>query len=187
MHAAGMPISLYDHGKNVADTGGPLAGAPLPKKLPTGTTLKLVRSTFAVMRLTYKAFPTGIVTAVILIPPPSAALAAQPCVAVRATVIGHCAQLLAARFHPLNVSYAKFVEVVHDDTGATVLLRIGPRALPGSEGLGPAVIPDSGPLTWLGKSYWVESFAPTPPARIYILVPVTATPTTGTTGTTGVT
>jgi len=185
MHAAGMPISLYYHGKNVADTGGPLAGAPLPKKLPTGTTLKLVRSTFAVMRLTFKAFPTGVVTAVILIPPPSAALAAQPCVAVRASVIGHCAQLLADRFHPLNVSYAKFVEVVHDDTGATVILRIGPRALPGSEGLGPAVIPDSGPVTWLGKSYWVESFAPTPPARIYILVPVASPPTPGATGASG--
>ena len=186
VHAAGMPISLYYRGKNVADTGGPLAGGPLPKNLPTTPTLTLAGSTFSVLRLTFKAFPTGSVTAVVLIPPPAASLAAQPCAAVRAIAIWRCAQLLAARFHPLDVSYAKFVSVVHDDTGATVILRIGPRALPGSEGLGPTAIPINGPVAYLGRSYWVESFAPTPPARIYIFVAVLPTaPPTGATGASG--
>ena len=164
-HAAGDPIAVYYHGKKVADTGGPLPPTP-----PAGPTLTIGSVTYAVVTLTLKAFPSGTVTAVILVPPPAPSLAAQPCVAVRAIEIGRVAQLLAERFHPLNASYVKYVEVVHSDTGAMVILRIGPRALPGSQGIGPAVIPDSGPLTWLGHNYWVVSLSPTPPAKIYLFV-----------------
>jgi hypothetical protein len=176
VHAAGLPAAMYYGGRNVADTGGPLAGRPLPATLPTGPTLTLAGKSYDVLEETYGAFPTGTVTAVILIPPPSASLAAQSCGAVRALEVGHVAQLLAARFVPLDLSYAKYAAVVHDDTGALVILRIGPRALPGSEALGPAIIPASGPVSYLGRSYWVVSFAPTPPARIYVLVGVPSTP-----------
>jgi len=176
VHAAGYPIALYYAGRNVADTGGALAGGPLPARLPTGPTLTLAGATFSVLEINFNAFPTGSVTAVILIPPPAASLVAQPCMAVRALTVGHMAQQLAQRFQPLDVSYVKYVEVVHEDTGAFVILRIGPRAIPGSEGPGPAVIPDSGPVTYLGRSFWVFSFAPTPPARIYIFVSVPSTP-----------
>jgi hypothetical protein len=164
-HAAGEPIAMYSHGRNVADSGGPLPGAQ-----PVGATLTLGGVSYALIALTYTAFPSGTVTAVILVPPPAASLAAQPCMVVRALEIGHVAKLLAKRFQPLDTSYAYYVTVVHDDTGATVILRIGPRALPGSEGLGPPVLPVSGPVSYLGHSYWVVSFAPTPPARIYVLV-----------------
>jgi hypothetical protein len=174
-HAVGDPIAIYYRGKNVADTGG-----PLPPSQPAGPTMMLDGVSYTVLTLTYDAFPTGTLTAVILVPPPAPSLAAQPCVAVRAIEIGHIAKLLSERFHPLDVSYARFVEVVHSDTGATVILRIGPRALPGSEGIGPAVIPNSGPLTYLGRNYWVVSLTPTPPARIYLLVSVPATPAPGT-------
>ena len=53
-----------------------------------------------------------------------------------------------------------------------MLLRIGPRAIPGSMGLGPVTLPDSGEVDYLGREWWVFSFAPTPPARIYLLIPM---------------
>jgi hypothetical protein len=172
-HAAGDPIAVYYEGRNVADTG-----APLPKTQPTGPTLTLGGVTYLVVSHVYNAFPTGTLTAVILIPPPAPSLAQQACGAVRAAEILRVAELLAARFHPLDVSYDNFVTVVHDDTGATVILRIGARAIPGSQGIGPPVLPQSGALTFLGRDYWVESFEPTPPARIYLLIEMPAAPAT---------
>ena len=164
-HAAGDPIAIYSHGRRVADTG-----APLPATPPAGPTLTIGGVTYSVVSLSFKAFPTGMLTAVILVPPPAPSLSAQPCVAVRAIEIGRVAEQLAARFHPLDASYVKYVEVVHSDTGAMVILRIGPRAIPGSQGIGPAVIPDNGPITYLGHSYWIVSLSPTPPAKIYLFV-----------------
>ena len=91
---------------------------------------------------------------------------------MRAGEIGRVAKLLALRFDPLAASYRAFAQTVRADTGATVILRIGPRAIPGSQGLGPAVIPDGGPVSYLNRDWWVVSFAPTPPARIYLMVSV---------------
>jgi hypothetical protein len=166
-HAVGDPIAVYYHGKDVAWKGG-----TFPATAPSGPTLTRAGITYTVLARTYGAFPTGTLEAVILVPPPAPELAALPCVVVRADEIGRVAEMLSARFNPLNASYPNFVTVVHVDTGATVLLRIGPRAIPGSMGLGPPVLPDSGEVDYLGREWWVFSFAPTPPARIYLLIPM---------------
>ena len=152
-----------------------LTSRPLP---PSTAALTVGSVPYSVVEQTYNAFPKGTLTAVILVPPPPAAWASQPCIAVTAAEIGHVAKLLSDRFHPLDASYAKFAEVVHDDTGAAVILRIGLRAIAGSQGIGPPVIPLSGPVTYQGKPFWVFSFAPTPPARIYLLIAVPTTTTT---------
>ena len=94
---------------------------------------------------TYNAFPTGTLTAVILVPPPAATLASaavhRRCGSPRS---GASRELLAARFHPLDASYANFVEVVHDDTGAIGRsCASGLRPIAGSQGIGPPVIPPS--------------------------------------------
>jgi hypothetical protein len=174
-HAAGYPIAVYYNGRNVADRGG-----PLPATQPIGPSLTLGGIDYSVLALTYNAFPRGTLTAVTLVPPPPASLTALPCMVARATEVGHIAKLLTNRFHPLDTSYAYYVTVVHDDTGAIVILRIGTRTLPASDALGPPVIPTSGPVTYLGRNYYVVSFAPTPPARIYVLVSVP--PPTGAAG-----
>ncbi len=181
-HAAGDPIGIYYQGRLVASLG-----ARFPKLPPSAATLTVGSVAYGVVSETYNAFPTGTLTAVILVPPPPAAWASQTCVAVTAAEIGHVAKLLSDRFHPLDASYAKFAEVVHDDTGAVVILRIGSRPIAGSQGIGPPVIPLSGPVTYQGKPFWVFSFAPTPPARIYLLVavPTSTTTTTSTTTSTG--
>ena len=181
-HAAGDPIAVYYQGRLVASLG-----ARFPKLAPSAATLTVGSVVYGVIEETYNAFPTGTLTAVILVPPPPSAWASQSCIAVRTAEIGRVAHLLSERFHPLDASYAKFAQVVHDDTGAVVILRIGTRPISGSQGIGPLVIPISGPVTYQGKSFWVFSFAPTPPARIYLLVSVpssTATSTTTTSTTT---
>jgi hypothetical protein len=176
-HAAGDPIGIYYRGRLVASLG-----AHFPALPPTADTMTVGSVAHAVVRQSFNAFPAGTLTSVILVPPPPASWSALPCIAVRTAEIGHVAQLLSHRFHPLDASYGKFALVVHDDTGALVILRIGARAIAGSEGLGPPVIPPSGPVSYQNKSFWVFSFAPTPPARIYLLV--SAPPTTSTTTTT---
>jgi hypothetical protein len=50
------------------------------------------------------------------------------------------------------------------------LVRIGIRPIAGSEGIGPAALPLSGTVSYLGRTWSVFSFAPTPPARIYLLI-----------------
>jgi len=180
-HAAADPIGVYYKGRLVASLG-----ARFPTLPPSTATLAVGSVTYSVVDETYNAFPTGTLTAVILVPPPPAAWASQPCIAVRTSEIGRVARLLSERFHPLDASYAKFAEVVHDDTNAVVILRIGTRPIAGSQGIGPPVIPLSGAVTYEDKPYWVFSFAPTPPARIYLLVAVpTTTTTTSTTTSTG--
>ena len=180
-HAVGDPIGIYYQGGLVASLG-----AHFPALAPSAATMTVRSVVYSVIDESYNAFPKGTLTAVILVPPPPAAWASQTCIAVTAAEIGHVAKLLSARFHPLDASYAKFAEVVHDDTGAAVILRIGLRPIAGSQGIGPPVIPLSGPVTYEGKPFWVFSFAPTPPARIYLLVPVaTSTTTTSTTTSSG--
>ena len=180
-HAAGDPIGIYYQGGLVASLG-----AHFPTLPPRAATLTVGSVPYSVVEQTYNAFPKGTLTAVILVPPPPAAWANLACIGVTTAEIGHVAQLLSDRFHPLDASYAKFAEVVHDDTGAAVILRIGSRPIAGSQGIGPPVIPLSGPVTYQGKPFWVFSFAPTPPARIYLLIAVpTSTTTTSTTTSTG--
>ena len=180
-HAAGDPIGIYYHGGLVASLG-----AHFPTLPPTAATLTVGSVAYSVVDETFNAFPKGTLTAVMLVPPPPAAWASQACIAVTTAEIGHVAKLLSARFHPLDASYAKFAQVVHDDTGAAVILRIGSRPIAGSQGIGPPVIPLGGPVTYEGKPFWVFSFAPTPPARIYLLIAVpTSTTTSATTTSTG--
>ena len=93
------------------------------------------RSPTASSRLTYNAFPTGTLTAVILVPPPPAALAAQPCIAVRAAEIG---RVRAAARRALPPARRELREVrrgrARRHRRAVVILRIGPRAIAGQRG-----------------------------------------------------
>jgi hypothetical protein len=170
----GDPIGIYYGGKLVAELG-----ARFPAAAPSAPSMERGGVTYTVLTVTYNAFPTGKLTAVILVPPPSPALATQPCIAVRAAAIGRVAEHFAALFRPLAARYPAFVVNVHSYTGATVIVRIGLRALPGSEGLGPPMIPNSGIVAYLGRMWWVFSLAPTPPARIYLLIPLPAAPAGG--------
>jgi hypothetical protein len=164
-HAIGDPIAIYLAGRRVVEKG-----AVFPPTPPSTPTLKLAGVSYGVLPLTLSAFPSGTLTAVLAVPAPAAAARALLCSGVVVSEIARIAQRVARRFSPLAANYAGYVETMHSDTGAVVIVRIGPRAIAGSEGPGPAVLPPSGPVSYMGRNWLVFSFAPTPPARIYLLI-----------------
>jgi hypothetical protein len=164
-HAIGDPIGIYVNGRLAVELGG-----YFPFRQPAGPQVSLAGTSYAALALTYNAFPSGTLSAVIAVPLPTATLSAEPCMAVVVGEIGRVAERIAARFNPLASSYAGFVETCHADTGAIVVVRIGLRAIGGSNGPGPPILPLSGTVSYLAKNWSVYSFAPTPPARIYLLI-----------------
>jgi hypothetical protein len=165
MHAVGDPIGIYVGGRRVVQEG-----AEFPMIQPTSAVLTLDGSPYSPTTLTFNAFPTGTLQAVLAVPPPTAALSAESCSSVALGEVARVARRIAARYHPLAARYANFVETLHADTGAVVIVRIGLRVIAGSAGLGPALIPPGGSVSYAGKTWLVFSFAPTPPARVYVLV-----------------
>ncbi|MGA2006714.1 MAG: hypothetical protein ABSH27_04040 [Solirubrobacteraceae bacterium] len=164
--AVGDPIGIYVGGRLVTERG-----AQFPKLEPAGATVALGGLRYSSQTLTYDAFPSGTLDAVIALPPPTAALSEQSCGAVAVAEIGRVAERLALRFHPLAASYGNFVEVVHSETGADVVVRIGLRVIAGSGGPGPLTLPSSGTVSYEDRLWSVFTFAPTPPARVYLLIP----------------
>jgi hypothetical protein len=166
--AVGDPIGIYVGGRLVTELG-----AQFPKLEPAGASVRLGGLRYSFQTLTYAAFPTGTLDAVIALPPPTAALTDQSCGAVAVAEIGRVAERLALRFHPLAASYDDYVEVVHSETGAEVVVRIGLRVIAGSGGPGPPTLPSSGTVSYEGRLWSVFTFAPTPPATVYLLIPAT--------------
>jgi hypothetical protein len=162
----GDPIGIYVNGRLVVQQG-----ATLPEIAPTGPEVTLGGVTYAAVTRTYNAFPSGKLSAVIAVAPPPLVLTEQSCPAVVVDEVGRVAERIATLFQPvLAARYAAFAQVVTAYTGATVVVRIGLRAIVGSEGLGPETLPTSGLVSYLSQNWMVFSFAPTPPARIYLLV-----------------
>jgi hypothetical protein len=166
--AIGDPIGIYVGGLLVAQIGG-----SFPKQEPAGTDVLLRGVRYAAEKLTFNAFPIGTLDAVIAVPAPAPSLVRESCAMVGVAEIGRVAERLSLRFHPLVSSYGNYVEVVHSETGAIVVVRIGLRAIAGSEGSGPLALPSRGTVSYEGRLWSVFSFAPTPPATIYLLIPAT--------------
>jgi hypothetical protein len=165
--ALGDSIGIYVAGQLVAERG-----AEFPKLEPAaGTTVTLAGVRYGTETLTYDAFPSGTLDAVIALPAPAAAQTRESCTAVEVGEIGFVAERLALRFHPLASNYSNFAEVVHSETGAIVVVRIGLRVIAGSEGPGPATLPTAGTVSYEGQLWSVFAFAPTPPAKVYLLIP----------------
>lgn len=161
----GDPIGIYVHGRLVVELGG-----RFPRVAPGRNGINLGATHYSTTAMTYSAFPGGTLSAVIAVPAPAASLTAQPCAAVAVGEIGRVAERIASLFRPLAARYGAFVPTAHTYTGAIVVVRIGMRVIAGSDGPGPATLPTSGTVSYLAKRWSVFSFAPTPPARIYLLI-----------------
>jgi hypothetical protein len=162
----GDPIGIYLGGALVAQLGGAF---PKAEPAPASVTLSGVR--YASETLTYDAFPSGTLNAVIAVPAPASAVTLESCLAVQVGEIGRVAERLARRFHPLAASYGNFVQVVNAETGAVIVVRIGERVIASSGGPGPLVMPNGGIVSYEDRLWSVFTFAPTPPARVYLLIP----------------
>jgi hypothetical protein len=165
-HFVGDPIGIYVAGKLVAELGASFPSAP-----PSGSGLTLGGVSYRVVAQTYNAFPAGTLSAVILVAPPTASLAAQPCAVVRAGEFGRVAARLAVLAPTLTQHYYGYASTVHSYTGAEVFVRDGAKQLAASGGPGPPVLPTGGTVSYQGRSWLVFSFEPSPPARVYVLVP----------------
>jgi hypothetical protein len=165
-HAVGDPIAIYVGGRRVAEMG-----ADFPLAQPTATSLTLEGAGYGLVATSYNAFPTGTLVAVLAVPVPTLPMESQSCAAVSLAETERVVKRIAARFYPLAARYSNFVETVHADTDAVVVVRIGLRAIAGSEGPGPPALPQTGSVSYEGKMWSVFSFEPTPPARIFVLVP----------------
>jgi hypothetical protein len=161
----GDPIGIYVHGKRAVERGG-----RFPDLAPGEASVTLGGVVYSTVMRTYNAFPNGTLSAVIAVPAPPPALTQQPCAAVIVGALGRVAERIAMLFHPLTGNYPAFVGTAGFYTGAIVVVRIGPRTIAASNGIGPATLPRRGTVNYLGQIWSVFSFAPTPPARIYVLV-----------------
>lgn len=161
----GDPIGLYLDGTLVASLGGTLPSAP-----PSGPLLALHGTSYGVVTESYKAIPLAPLAAVILVPPPAAALATQSCAAVRAAETARIVERIAARYPHLATTLTAFVETSSAYTGATVVVRAGRRTATGGAGPVPPSLPASGPVSDGTRQWWVASFAPAPRTRVYVLV-----------------
>jgi hypothetical protein len=162
----GDPIGIYYRGALVAAVGAPMPAAP-----PAGRSLMLAGVGYATVWRTYYAFPRGTLRALLLVPPPAAALTARPCGLVRVGEIGRVAQRLTTLLGPIAHHYYGYAYWVHIYTGAEVFVRgLGGVRLAASDGSDPGSLPRGGTFSYEGRSWLVFSFAPSPRARVYLLL-----------------
>jgi hypothetical protein len=162
----GDPIGAYAGGRLVASLGG-----GLPALQQSGSTLRLGATTYHVVSQVDRAFPDPSVTLVLLVPPPSAMLAAQSCAAVRAAEFGKVARRFARLAHGLTRHYNGYAGTVTLYSGALVFVRDGAQQLASSGGAGPTAIPLRGSVRYAGRSWLVFSFVAAAPSRVYVLSP----------------
>ena len=165
-HFVGDPIGMYFQGRLVAELGANFPGTP-----PSGSALTLGGVSYRAFARTFNAFPAGTLSAVILVAPPAASLAKQPCAAVRAGEFGHVAVRLAQLAPTLTQHYYGYASTVSIYTGAEVFVRRGATQVTSTDGSGPAVLPTSGTVSYQGRTWLVFSFEPRRSTRVYVLVP----------------
>ena len=163
----GDPAAIYVGSTPVTSYGA----VTFPTGVPRGPTITLAGTTYRVETQTLNAFPTGTISFVTLVPPPSPAVSAKPCGVVRAEEYGKVAATLARLASNLPSNYTGYASALHTFSGALVFVRVGSRRIASSGGAGPNTIPASGSVSYEGRTWLVYSFQPSPPARVYLLVP----------------
>ena len=162
----GDPIGIYLKDKLVAERYASFPAAP-----PGGSDLTLGGVRYHPIRESYDAFPTGTLEEVVLLVTPPVSLTGQPCATVRAGEFGRVAGRAARLAVSLPHHYHGYATTVQIYTGADVFVRQGATQLASSGGAGPAVLPSAGTVGYQGKTWLVFSFEPSPPARVYLLIP----------------
>ena len=169
-HSVGDPIGIYYKGPLVASLG-----AHFPRRAPTATSLRIGGLSYRTVWLTYRAYPSGSLRALLLVAPPAAAVAREPCALVRANEFGRVARRLTTLLGPISQHYYGYSYWVHIYTGARVFVRNPDGSqLAASDGSTPPPLPQSGTFNDENQSWLVYSFVPVPPARVYLLVPASA-------------
>jgi hypothetical protein len=160
----GNPAGIYRGG--VLVVGDP---PTLPRRLPESGHVSFAGVRSLISSQQFGAFPNGTLRLSLLVGAPSP-MAARTCALVRVNELGNVAVHLARLFVPLPRHYGPYAQTVSIYTGALVFVRDGVNQLAASAGSGPATLPTSGIVSYQGANWTVFSFAPRPPARIYLLI-----------------
>jgi hypothetical protein len=173
----GDPMELYANNR-------PLEGSihDPPSTPPKGKTLRYEGVNYDVDSYEINAFPSGQLDSVVLIPVPSAALAAKSCSAIRLAAVSDIVANVAAAFGPHSefkflAHTSLFVTDAHEYAAGPIFVLRGSEELAGSNKLpdstdpAPPALPKSGTVTYESSQWLVYSFAPYPPDRIYVLQP----------------
>lgn len=159
----GAPIELYREGAPVMGTvSGP---PPMPRN---GESLSLAGARYRALAIDAKAFPSGVLTAALLIPAPSRVTASQTCESVRVATWASIATHVAARFSPLTAHYEDFLHTLQGVSDGRVFVRSGAARLAGG---GPLRLPSQGLVRYRGRTWHVFSWVARARTRIYFLTP----------------
>jgi len=167
----GDPIAIYIGGRLIAQRDG-----DFPLVLARGSTVTRHGVSYRVVAQTDNAFPTGTLRAVILVAAAPASLRRAPCATVRAAEIGRVAVRITHLTVPLRRHYLEYATAVQTYTGSEVFIREHGTQLASSGGVGPAVLPMSGIVSYQGVSWLVFSFEPLRSTRVYVLIPPVTAP-----------
>ena len=161
----GDPVGIYRHG--VLVVGVP---STMPPRLPLSGHVSFGGASWLISSQMFGAFPSGMLRVSLLVASRSGVAATRPCPVVAVHELGSVAAHLARLFIPLPRHYGPYAQTVSIYTGAQVFVRDAATQLATTDGPGPPTLPASGTVDYLGTSWAVFSFAPYPPARIYLLI-----------------
>jgi len=191
-HIVGVPIEEYLHGK-------PLIGTfeHPPSSPPPSGPLTLDGVHYDVDSYTVRAFPTGELRIVVLVPSPSESLSATSCQEVRlathAAIVDRVATGLMLSGHNIYENQRLFVAQAYGYVHVPVFMfkgtheAFGTNRLAGVHAPAPGKLAKSGEVRYDGSNWLVAALRPFPPDWIYVLEPASVSATTGTTSNTGAT
>ena len=178
---AGIPVELYLHSRPLMGT----IAHPPPAPPPAGP-LRLGGVSYTVDAFTAAAFPTGTVRIAVFVPPPSAAQSAETCPQLHLDTIAAFVAHIAAGLPLAGFSFQRntslFVNEAYPYAQTPIFVLDGSQLEAGTNGLSgapsdpPPALPRSGPVSYDGSDWLVDSFEPYPPDRIYVLGPATLGP-----------
>jgi len=162
----GVPVDLYRNGTFVMGT---LQPAPAPSRLSAGAAVEVAGASYQAQLVSARAFPSGSLSAALLVPTPGPAVSAMSCAAVRLAAWGSVAMHIASRLKPLQAHYQDLVDLLHGATGGPAYVLAGSRRIAGATL--PTRLPRQGTVSYGGRSWSVFSWEPVPPDRVYLLTP----------------
>ncbi|HUB76080.1 MAG TPA: hypothetical protein VL977_03440 [Solirubrobacteraceae bacterium] len=168
----GLPIELYRRGRPLMGRDFPARDAPA-RDPANGTRITVAGVASVSASYDVLAFPTGRTRVLLAIPAATAALRADSCAVVNALTDGLISADIA-RLFKLPGAAQSYVNLVHEvDARMLTIVRRGASVLASSNQLdGPATIPSSGTVGYLGEQWFVYSFVPVPGVSVYLLFPL---------------
>lgn len=176
-HITDVPIELYLNGK-------PLMGtvADPPTKPPSSGPLTLAGTSYDVDAYTVEAFPSGALRVAVLVPVPTATLAAMSCPEVRlasyTAVVARVARGLMDSGYDIYQDFGLFIRQAYGYVSVPIFVYNkhnrevdGTNNLPGSSASPAGTLPKSGSVTYDGTTWLVAAIRPYPPDWIYVLAP----------------